>query len=164
LRYHALLWGSFSFLVLFFYYLIQSTLGIYPGNFLLALAGCSVLFRGLGWDLVLFLFFLGWINGLDSGLEFQTALYFASIAFVFVKLRDYFKFERFKVKLGWWVGIIIGYLIFRLIFYFYTLQIDTPFDLEAVLNLFVKTNVYFLTTLIDSLLFYGILKLVLSEK
>ena len=164
MRYYSFVLGSFGFIILFFYYFFQSSLNIYPGNFLLAFAGCCIFFRTVSWDLILFLFFLGWINGLDSSLEFYTAIYYLAIVLLFLKIKNYFKFEKLKVKLVWWICIILGYLILRNIIYFYTLQIDTPINLMLFLNIFIKSNIYFFTTFIDTLIFYGILKTILSEK
>jgi len=151
-------WLPLFLVISFFYYTFQSAFGVFPGNVFLAMAICIVIFKELSWDTYVFLFLLGWISGMDANVEFLSALFFVGIGVVFSKWRHYLKLNTFKVKAIWCTATVGIYLIFRLVVYFYLLDVDSGLSLKLWLNLFASSSFYFLSTLFDAFILYWIIK------
>ena len=162
LKEFLLVYLPLTLILLFVKDFLQSLFLWYPGNLFLALALSILIFRSISWWLYLFLFILGWLSGFVSNLEIPTALYFVGIGILSKKLKDYLELSEEKGRIIWWGLNIMLYLIFRWVLYFY--QGDISLTWKIMLDLFVKSTFYFITTFFWAIICYKILKALLVKE
>ncbi|NPA39857.1 MAG: hypothetical protein GXO57_05390 [Thermodesulfobacteria bacterium] len=147
----------------FLYNALQNLFAYSLGNIYLAILLGSLFFVDFNWLIIGYAFFLGWLSGLDSGLEFLHALFFSGLCFAFFKSSSLFEFRDVTNRYLWWLIGIGSYLIFRLLIYFYQLQLDTDFSISFV-YLIWNSFLYGMLTYVYTLIIYKICRKAFSYR
>ena len=147
----------------FIYNTLQNLFACSLGNIYLAILLGTLFFIDFNYVVIGYFFLLGWLSGLDSGLEFLHALFFAMLSIVFFKFSAFFEFRDVANRYFWWLIGIGSYIIFRIFVYFYQLQLNTDFSI-SFLYLIWKLFLYGFLTYIYTIIIYKICKKAFSYK